>query len=266
MNIVKTLNELTQSRAKAYEEEANKVLASVTDHFKEKDAETLKLLKHFGTSKRVEKSTASKIQAQDLLKGAYVLQTDVRKLCINYSLKLLPASRYTEAIPFQALEDLSRFKSSPRFKNNIFDPKCLFMIAPQEHFSREIKIVKIPKDPALLYMIEAPIELQSAPGHAYIIVKAAKYLVVSSWGEDFGPIRRFYGFMDQYWGWCIFLGLLIGGLGLISFGTLGWHYKIIHWMIGGPCIISAIFGMAWQITLFGDYDVYEETQYVTTNE
>lgn len=112
INVAKELHAIAKSNATSVVLDGESMLKSVTADFENRDAETLKMLELFATSKQVNE-IKSKVQASKrVLTEEYVTFSDIRDVCIKYNLRFLPVRMYAKPVPFTALDDLRKFKES----------------------------------------------------------------------------------------------------------------------------------------------------------
>lgn len=114
--------------------------------------------------------------------------SDIKTLCNDYDLKMLPTSYYNGEIP----SDLARIVSEFCESNNIsMRPDCFYILAPTEMF-RTVKHVPRNLDPILFY--KEPNSTSSRVEKAH---KDDSFVNIHYWGNDFSPLRKFrYLFSD----------------------------------------------------------------------
>lgn len=170
MNLVKELHATARKNYESQLKEADAVLDSVKANLIMEDGKDSDMLKYFGTAE-VAKSQTKKIkEANKFIKNEWVTLPDIKKVCLKYHLRFLPATLYKKEIPLTALNDLRVYKE----KHNLTDcqlEKGLCIIAPPSHFVLGERPVE---DPILLYG------------------NGTEYAILSKWGNDFTFLRLFY--------------------------------------------------------------------------
>lgn len=174
INLVDKLHKIAERNLISSQREADEILSSVKENLSIEDQKDASMLNYFGTSKVVSdavgKNDDLKRRAEALTaKGAALSIKDIKRVCIHYNLRLLPATFYKKEIPAVVLNDLRRFMEGRTQHSGE-----LYVIAPYTHF----KLGPRPaKDPILIWKDD----------------KTGNYQVISKWGKDFTIFRRLLG-------------------------------------------------------------------------
>lgn len=115
--------------------------------------------------------------------------SDIKKLCNEYDLRMLPVEYYNGEIP----SDLARIVSEFCEENDIIARRdAFYILAPTEMFNT-IKHVPINLDPILFY--KEPNPHSSKTQYAKV---SDTFINVHYWGNDFSPLRRFRYLFSKY--------------------------------------------------------------------
>lgn len=177
-----------------------------------------------------------------------VSRQEIRELCRDYRLYLKPARLYKGAIPRELASELTRFcKEKSIVLPSHSDHSDFYIVAPPKMFAnylsgkdrlkeawgnaieyrKEIQRLK-DQDPILLYRVQKSDDPTKD-----------LYSVIKSWGNDFTPLRRLYGFLTQPFVvssiMCILMWMCVGlsaylSYELISFSTVEWKTITTFWM------------------------------------
>ena len=108
--------------------------------------------------------------------------SDIKKLCNDYDLKMLPTSDYNGEIP----SDLARIVGEFCESNDIpMRSECFYILAPTEMF-RTVKHVPRNLDPILFYK-----EPNSTTSRVEKAQTSDSFVNIHYWGNDFSPLRKF---------------------------------------------------------------------------
>ena len=151
--------------------------------------ETLGLDHQIKYSKKLESDYNRSKIAEKMYKRKSYSGEEIKKICNDYDLKMLPTSYYNGEIP----SDLARIVSEFCKENDILiKPNCFFILAPTEMF-RTVKHVPIKLDPILFYR-----EPDKYSSHNNKADKNDTFVNIHYWGNDFSPFRKFNYLLSRY--------------------------------------------------------------------
>lgn len=179
-----------------------------------------------------------------------VSRADIQSILLDYRLYMKPAREYIGRIPADLGAELTRFcadKSIPLPASSEYSN--FFIIAPPKMFKgyqspmeialgalnvaqreAERRRVEAAKDPILVYKIDD-----------------THFAVVKSWGNDFTPLRRFYGFITRrsFIKPFLALGTVAIIVGMVAINVAFWFYidSISHRGMYPAIILLAAFGL-----------------------
>lgn len=185
-------------------QEKNKTKVTADDIVKE--AETLLLnsyngdnevLRQLGLDHQIEYS--NKLQ-QDVKRSELAQQrynksvysgSEIKKLCNEYDLRLLPARDYNGSIPVDLARKVKEFCDD---QDIIVRQNSFFVLAPVEQF-KTIKHVPINADPILFYSDGSA---ESRTSYRSEASTSDTFVNVHYWGNDFTSIRKFRWLFNTY--------------------------------------------------------------------
>lgn len=180
--------------------------------------------------------------------GLVVHRDELKGLCLNYDLRLLPTRLYKGHLDVAAVQKLKEYATKINIELNDYTLREeFFILAPSESFFLE-KIQVVDKDPVLLHRLN----------NGY-------YAVIYKWGKNFTFFRSLRGAFHRNSGT---QGLFVG---IIIFFTLLTLFAIIfpvNYMFSfGETIVSFLIGFVVCLVtaLEGDKDRYLEKTW-DTNE
>jgi hypothetical protein len=152
--------------------------------------------------------------AKEKLEKEIVHIDDIKQLCLDYRLYMRPAREYMGTIPPSLGAELTRFCK----EKNIVLPASsnysnFFIIAPPKMFKGYLSPAEVVQE-AMDIAIENERERIRKKNEDPILVYKTEenyYAVVKSWGDDFTPLRRVYGFFTRRitMNWLNFLGKIL---------------------------------------------------------
>lgn len=167
--------------------------------------------------------------AKEKLEKEVVHINDIKALCLNYRLYMRPAKEYMGTIPPDLGAELTRFcKEKNIALPSHADYSKFFIIAPPKMFRGYLSPIGV-VGAAMDIAIENERERIRKKNEDPILVYETErdyYAVVKSWGNDFTPLRRAYGFFTRKltMKWLNFLGALFTIYGVYKLIILQFGY------------------------------------------
>lgn len=126
--------------------------------------------------------------AKPIYGNASFMGKDLKKLCVEYDLKLLPTSYYNGDVPIEVARLVDEFceKHSVMPNDNNF-----FILAPSEMFNNE-KHIPRELDPILFY------RENNSRYRDVFAEESDLFTQIYNWGNDFSFMRKFRYFLSRY--------------------------------------------------------------------
>lgn len=154
--------------------------------------EDLSLLKEIGFDFSLQEVEKEKNQIDALIglekiynKPVY-LGEDIKKLCIEYDLRLLPVNNFKGNADPSLIKIIKDFAENSKTDVSLMGYERFFILAPEEYFFSD-KPVKSLKNCTIFYREENR-------NKAY---EDQKFIKIHSWGENYSPLRKFNFLLDQ---------------------------------------------------------------------
>lgn len=129
------------------------------------------------------------VMARSIYGKASFIGRDLKKLCVEYDLKLLPASYYNGDVPIEVARIVSDFCEKHSVLPNSDN---FFILAPSEMFNNE-KFIPRNMDPILFYR-----EKTSQWRHEDLAQEPELFTQIHNWGNDFSFMRRYRFMISDY--------------------------------------------------------------------
>lgn len=127
--------------------------------------------------------------AQSIYGTISFLGKDLKELCVEYDLKLLPTSYYNGNVPIEVARLVDDFCEKHTVMAN---DQNFFILAPSEMFNNEKHIPK-EKDPILFYR-----EKKDGNRSNSLAYESDLFTQIHNWGNDFSFIRKYRYFLSRY--------------------------------------------------------------------
>jgi hypothetical protein len=178
--------------------EAERAIDEIKLLLSNNEAEEREILKKVGLDydlnkiEAVKETYITKKNFKGIFNKEIVTADEIRKLCFDYRLNVLPAKRYAGRIPANLGAELVRFQK----KHNLaLSPNMnkFFIIAPPRMFTGYRSILQILLDTNKAIRKER-LQRENDPILIYE-VNEGYYAIIKSWGNDFTLLRRIYGLL-----------------------------------------------------------------------
>lgn len=153
--------------------------------------EDLSLLKEIGFDFSLQEVENQKNQIDALIglekvynKPVY-LGEDIKKLCIEYDLRLLPVNKFKGNADSSLIKIIKDFAENSKTDVSLMGYERFFILAPEEYFFSD-KPVKSLKNCTIFYREE----------NRHKAYEDQKFIKIHSWGENYSPLRKFNFLLD----------------------------------------------------------------------
>lgn len=230
VNIAKKLQDVATKNVQKKIASDQEGLDLINSQLNQEDAETTEVLKYFGVGQKRQELKTRIDGNKVLLDGAYVSHDDIKKVCLDYDLRCLPARNFVGGIPFKALNDIRVFENEWK-KNPPKKPTFRESFVELEIGGRQYAISHDPVNGLPIIVgyngkrIETPpafadnlfviapakhfVSLVDPKADPVILFREAtdKYKVITQFGDDFSFMRRVKGFVKSN-------TILLNGIGI----------------------------------------------------
>lgn len=139
---------------------------------------------------------------------------DIKRLCLDYRLYMRPAKEYMGTIPPDLGAELTRFCKEKNITLPAHaDHSKFFIIAPPKMFHGYMNPMRVVGNAANFAIEKERERIRKKNEDPILVYETEKdyYAVVKSWGQDFTPLRRLYGFFTRKttMRWMNFLGKIL---------------------------------------------------------
>lgn len=198
MNLVKELTRIKETQFK--EADGEKILGEAKTLLLGAHNEDIAVLEALGLNNAVVQESIRRddilrsAKAEEIYSTASFTGAQIKALCNNYDLKLLPVGYYKGHVPATLPAKVKEFAERNEIKVNMYD---FFILAPSELFQPQKYVDPTPKDPILFYRQRDGGPTSHMPEKAE---KKHVFLQVDNWGNDFTFLRSLNVLFSGYKG------------------------------------------------------------------